>query len=391
MTTSTPVHVSTVFSRLRPTIAILTISCLLTACAMAPGMRMGAKTQYGDATEDAAPAGTLIPITPALIAQQSKTASKGGIDKDIKQLFGTRKVYRIGRSDVVNIVVWGHPELGLTPATSNRSMGSTSQADVGNGYNVNPDGTIQFPFIGPIKIAGLTENEARELLTRRLSKYVHDPQVTVRVQAYRNGRIYVDGEVRVPGLQTLDDIPMTLPEAINRAGGFSEEADRSSIALTRNDKTININLSRLTRQGVNPNRILLANGDLLRVRNQVESQVFIMGEVWTPRAQPLHDGRLSLTEALGESGGPNPWTADASQIYVVRKMPVELGGEDALPEIYHLDASSPASFVLANDFQLQPRDVVYVDPAPVVRWNRFITNLLPSYNSLFINTRNTTR
>src|SRR3546814_6536596 len=64
-----------------------------------------------------------------------------------------------------------------------------------------------------------------------------------------------------------------------------------------------------------------------------------MGEVWTPRALPLHDGRLSLTEALGESGGPNPWTADASQIYVVRKLPVELGGEDALPEIYHLDAS----------------------------------------------------
>src|SRR3546814_11329325 len=67
---------------------------------------------------------------------------------------------------------------------------------VGKGYNVNPDGTIQFPFIGPIKVAGLTENEARELLTKRLSKYVQDPQITVRVQAYRNGRIYVDGEVR---------------------------------------------------------------------------------------------------------------------------------------------------------------------------------------------------
>jgi len=390
MTTLIPPHFLTVFGRMRPTIAILAIACLLSACSMAPGMRMGAKTQYGNTTEDAAPTGTLTPITPALIAQQRKASVKG-ISKDVKRLFGTRKAYRIGRSDVVNIVVWGHPELGMTPATSNRSMGSTSQADVGNGYNVNPDGTIQFPFIGPIKIAGLTENEARELLTRRLSKYVQDPQITVRIQAYRNGRIYVDGEVRAPGLQTLDDIPMTLPEAINRAGGFSEEADRSSIALTRNDKTIQINLPRLTRQGVNPNRILLANGDLLRVRNRVESQVFLMGEVRLPRALPLHDGRLSLTEALGEAAGPDPWTSDPSQIYVVRKLPVEMGGEDALPEIYHLDASSPASFVLANDFQLQPRDVVYIDPAPVVRWSRFINNLLPSYNTLFINTRNTTK
>src|SRR3546814_8677661 len=132
------------------------------ACARAPGMRMDADSQYGNAKEDAAPPGTLTPITPTLIAEQRKASPKG-VSKDIKQLFGTRKAYRIGNSDIVNIVVWGHPELGLTPATSNRSMGSTSQADVGNGYNVNPDGTIQFPFIGPIKVAGLTENEAREL------------------------------------------------------------------------------------------------------------------------------------------------------------------------------------------------------------------------------------
>lgn len=390
MTTTTAAHLLTILDRMRPMVATLALACLLSACAMAPGMRMGADSQYGNTKEDAAPPGTLTPITPALVAEQRKASPKG-VSKEIKQLFGTRKAYRIGNSDIVNIVVWGHPELGLTPATSNRSMGSTSQADVGNGYNVNPDGTIQFPFIGPIKVAGLTENEARELLTQRLSKYVHDPQITVRVQAYRNGRIYVDGEVRVPGLQTLDDIPMTLPEAINRAGGFNEQADRSSIALTRKDKTIDINLPRLTRLGVNPNRILLANGDLLRVRNEDESKVFLMGEVYTPRALALHDGRLSLTEALGESGGPDPWTSDPSQIYVVRKLPVDLGGEESLPEIYHLDASSPRAFILANDFQLQARDVVYVDPAPVVRWNRFISNLIPSYNSLFINTRNTTR
>lgn len=388
MTTSNPKKV--LFTPLRPALAILAAAFVLSACALAPGMRMQADTGQGTGSEDAAPAGALTPITSELILQQ-RHALPDEVGEGIKSLFGTGKAYRIGRNDIVNIVVWGHPELGLTPATSNRSMGSTTQADVGNGYNVNPDGTIQFPFIGPIKIAGLTENEARELLTQRLSKFVHDPQVTVRVQAYRNGRIYVDGEVRVPGLQTLDDIPMTLPEAINRAGGFSPEADRSSLELTRDEQTIQINMPLLTRQGVNPNRILLASGDLLRVRNEDETQVFVMGEVWTPRALPLHDGRLSLTEALGEVGGPDPWTSNPGQIYVVRKLPHELGGDNALPEIYHLDASSPTAFVLANDFQLQPRDVVYVDPAPVVRWNRFVSNLLPSYNSLFINTRNSYR
>jgi len=361
---------------------------LLAACAFSPGMHMGSPDDVEKSMQgDDAPAGVLTPVTAELIRRQRASLAKD-VKQEVKRLFGTRKAYRIGPSDIVNIVVWDHPELGLTPATSNRSTGSTSQADVGNGYNVGPDGTIQFPFIGPVKIAGLTENEARSLLTRRLSEYVRDPQITVRVQAYRHGRIYVDGEVRLPGLQTIDDIPMTLPEAINRAGGFNADADRSAIVLTRNDVSTRINLPQLTRLGINPGRILLANGDLLRVMDRDESKVFVMGDVWLPRPQQMRDGRLSLTEALGESGGPSPFTADAGQIYVVRKVPHELGGEDAKPEIYHLDASSPMALVLANDFQLRPRDIVYVDPAPVVRWNRFISNLLPSYNGLFINTRN---
>src|SRR5690606_40657312 len=100
----------------------------------------------------------------------------------------------------------------------------SSDLDVGNGYNINHDGTIQFPMVGPVKVAGLTENEVRDRLTRLLSEYVRNPQVTVRMQAYRHQRIYVDGEVNQPGLQTMGDIPMTLPEAINRAGRLTGAA-----------------------------------------------------------------------------------------------------------------------------------------------------------------------
>jgi polysaccharide export outer membrane protein len=339
---------------------------------------------------DAAPPGALTPITSSLIAQQQMSQTKE-VKRDVRQLFGVGKAYRIGPGDIVNIVVWGHPELGLTPATSNRSMGSSSQADVGNGYNINPDGMIQFPFLGAVKLAGLTENEARELLSRRIAKYVRDPQLTVRVQAYRHQRIYVDGEVREPGLQTMDDIPMTLPEAINRAGGFTEEADRSSIVLTRKGKSTDINLPQLTRLGVNPNRIMLATGDLVRVVNRDESKIFVLGEVVVPRALEMHDGRLSLTEALGEAGGSSPLTSDPTQIYVIRKAPPAKGGVEGKAEIYHLNGGSPTAYLLANDFELQPRDVVFVDPAPVVRWSRVINNLLPSYNTMFINTRNTTK
>lgn len=371
--------------------SVVAMSALLSACALSPGMYMGdPKNDKASIEGDAAPAGALTSITGELIAQQRNAQSKE-VKKDVRRLFGVGKSYTVGPGDIVNIVVWGHPEMALSPATSNRSTGSSSQADVGNGYNVNPDGTIQFPFVGPVKIAGLTENQIREILTKRISKYIKDPQLTVRVQAYRHDRVYIDGEVRAPGLQTMDDIPMTLPEAINRAGGFTPEADRSTLVLTRKDRSTEINLPQLTRLGVNPNRILLSGGDLLRVVSRNESKIFVLGEVSTPRALQMQDGRLSLTEALGEAGGASPLTADAGQIYVIRKVPHKNAQAEEKPEIYHLDAASPSAFMLANDFQLKARDVVFIDAAPVVRWHRVIGNLLPSYDSLLINTRNTTK
>ena len=55
--------------------------------------------------------------------------------------------------------------------------------------------------------------------------------------AFRSKRAYIEGEVRSPGLQVFTDIPMTLAEAINRAGGFAPNGDRSAVNLTRDGKT----------------------------------------------------------------------------------------------------------------------------------------------------------
>jgi polysaccharide biosynthesis/export protein len=194
----------------------------------------------------------------------------------------------------------------------------------------------------------------------------------VRIQSYRSGRVYVDGEVRSPGLQAINDIPMTLPEAINRAGGFTATADRSTLAISRNGTTTTVNMQQLTAVGVNPSAILLSPGDLLRVLGRDESKVYVMGEVTRPVAQTLRNGRLTLNEALGEAGGVSTATGDPRQIYVVRAVP------EKQSEIFHLDASSPTAYALAEGFELQSRDVVYVDPAALVRWNRVISLILPS-------------
>jgi polysaccharide biosynthesis/export protein len=132
----------------------------------------------------------------------------------------------------------------------------------------------------------------------------------------------------------------------------------------------------LQQLGVNPNRILLENGDLVTVRNREDRKVFVMGEILRPSAVAMRNGRLTLNEALGEAGGPNLATANTSQIYVVRN-----NGEGS-PIVYHLKANSATALALAESFPLHPRDVVYIDPVPLVQWNRVISLVLPSAQTL---------
>ena len=86
--------------------------------------------------------------------------------------------------------------------------------------------------------------------------------------------------------------------------------------------------------------------------------------------------RIATGEALGEAGGPNLGTADTSQIYVIRNTAA------GSPAIFHLNAGSPAALALAENFALRPRDVVYIDPVPLVQWNRLISLVLPSAQAL---------
>ncbi|MDM0110723.1 polysaccharide biosynthesis/export family protein [Variovorax sp. J22R133] len=323
-----------------------------------------------DADTDAAPAGALQSITPDLIRKQ-RSAQANDVGEDVKRLFGSAAAYRIGAGDILNIVVWDHPDLALQPAGS-ITTDATSGSPVSNGYNVSQDGQIQFPYVGNFKVGGLTEYEVRDQLVKRLSKYFNDPKVTVRIQSFRNGRVYVDGSVRTPGLQAVNDIPMTLPEAISRAGGFAADADRSTVTVSRDGTTTLVNMPQLISLGINPNKIMLGAGDMVRVFSQDDAKVYVMGEVTRPTAQPLRNGRLSLNQALGESGGVSTTSGNPRQIYVVR---AKAGGD---AEVYHLDGSNPVSYALAEGFELKARDVVYVDPVPLVRWSRVINLILPS-------------
>jgi polysaccharide export outer membrane protein len=327
----------------------------------------------GDASNP--PQGLIVPITPEL-AQAQRQGRPQQTPADVAQLFGNGSQYAIGPSDVLGITVYDHPEFLPNAGAVISQQADPTGISSAPGFIVSADGHISFPFIGRVKVEGLGEIEAAELIQRRLARVIKDPQVTVRINSFRSRRAYVEGEVRTPGTQIFTDVPMTLTEAINRAGGITPAGDRSSVTLIRNSRSTVVDLVHLQEIGVNPNQILLQNGDVISVRNRDESKVYVMGEIVRPSALVMRNGRLSLNEALGEAGGPNLLTANTGQIYVIRATP------QGSPAIFHLNATSPTALALAESFPLRPRDVVYVDPVPLVSWNRIISLILPSTQAL---------
>ena len=327
----------------------------------------------GPATAEGSPAPPTELITDRLIASE-RAAADDATRQDLSPLFvAAPPPYTIGRGDILAIVVWDHPELaagGMNTATALADSGAPPSNAASPGFAVDHRGRIQFPLIGLLTMEGLTAEGARELLTKRLARYIAHPNVTLRVQSYRSRRVYVDGEVRTPGLQTVDDIPMTLVEALNRAGGMTQSADQSRIVVERGKERYTVNLRELIQKGVNPGTVLLAHGDVVRVHSREESKVFVSGEVVMPKALTMHNGRLSLNEALGETGGISPLSGDARQIYVVRKTPERT-------RVFRLDARVSGALAMAESFELMPKDVVYVAASPLANWNRHLSLLFP--------------
>ncbi|MRW90456.1 hypothetical protein GJ699_10710 [Duganella sp. FT80W] len=318
------------------------------------------------------PAVAVQPIDPPwLQAEQQRRAARGR--QDVSALLVDQPApYQIGQGDILTIVVWDHPELGAGAPAAQAQSAPPSAAGAGvpsAGFVVDHDGLVQFPYAGTLRLAGLTEEQARALLAERLARYLSQPVLTLRVQAYRSQRIYIDGEVKEPGLQAINDLPMTLVEALNRAGGALPSADQSRLLLERGAQRYPLNLPLLMQQGVNPARILLRHGDVLHVPSRDESKVFISGEVVAPRALTMHNGRLTLNEAMGEAGGLTP-QGDGRQVFVVRRV----GGE---PRVFQLDARAPGALAMAEAFELEPRDVVYVAATRLANWHRNISQIFP--------------
>jgi polysaccharide export outer membrane protein len=282
-------------------------------------------------------------------------------------------VYRLGPQDVLRIFVWGNPD--LTPVVTTMTTGNVATTPAGR--TVSDRGDIFFPMVGNIKAAGMTVPEFRESLAKQLSKFIKDPQVEVDVSAFRSQKIFIAGEVKTPGVVPITDVTLRLADAIGLSGGFTPEADIHNAVLTRGKQSTQIDLDRLYYGGDTSANVILQSGDILSVPDRQFRKVFVLGELGTAaginqsRSYVMRRGRMSLSEVIADAGGLNPFSSAAGKVFLMR---ADSNGE---PIIYQLDASNPESLIMAEQFTVRPRDVVFVSPTDITEIGRFIGQFFP--------------
>ena len=317
---------------------------------------------------------TVFPITAELIANQAVPGQQSPkFDAGLQASEPYR--YLIGEGDVLTILV-NRPLYGAAGS----SASGESEAD--SKYVVNESGEVFLPFHGALRVAGLTISEAYEQIRAALARFINQPQVNVRVAEFRSQRVAVVGAVLEPGYQSITNRALSFSEAMLVAG-WDETADLRQVALKRGGETFVIDAQRILSSPEFGQRLHLRAGDVLVVP-QNDQYVYLLGEA--PNSTKLiRDGQRSLGWALvggGSAGNAQKQNylqdgaAKPGSIFVIRP-------RQDLAEVFHLDGRSPEAFILADQFQLQDRDIVFVSSRSVTRFNRFVAQLIPSLQSVF--------
>jgi len=259
------------------------------------------------------------------------------------------ELFRLGVGDLVEIEQLGFP--------------NTLQL-----CRVMPDGMLYYHTAAGMKVTGLTLPDLKTQIESALREYYRNPQVSIILRNVSSQRIWVMGRVNTPGLYPLAG-PTTVLEAIARAGGLfasrfsgttEELADLRHSFVVRNGEYVPVDFLKLLRNGDLSQNIYLKGGDYVYLPSVLNSEVYVMGAVYSPRAVGFMD-QVTLLSAISAAKGLLPG-AYAQRAVIVRGSLVE-------PSVATVNVNR-IMMGKDPDVALEPRDIVWIPNSP---WDRVET------------------
>jgi polysaccharide export outer membrane protein len=320
-------------------------------------------------TELSFPAGAAARLQLGAGAGQTPTPTPGGVAPSpdlLARLYGAAGADRPGASDDAR-----RPRLerfiGLAQQTGRPGTRIPDQV-------VGPDGAITIPYAGRIAVAGRTPAEVARRIEGLLGPKALDPQALVVVQRGTANSVSVAGDIVRGARIPLSGAGERLLDVIAAAGGAKAPPHETFVRLSRGGVTATVPLATLV---ADPEQNIFAEpGDVLTLERQPQT-FSVFGAAGKNAAITFASERLSLTEALAQSGGLRDDRADPSAVFLFRYEPVDIvqalgqpladrAPAGVSPIVYRLDLREAKSYLLAKRFPVQDKDIIFVANAETV-------------------------
>lgn len=264
-------------------------------------------------------------------------------------------------------------------AAPNGGAGGTDFPDV----MVDRNGQVTLPYVGALKVNGLTPAQIQTLIVEQLTGKAIEPQALVRILQSKSNEATITGDVARPGPFNLSLRGDRLSDVIAAAGGARNPAHETRVTMLRKGRRSTAVLQDIL---LTPsNDIQMQRGDLIVLTHQ-PPRYTLTGAVIRPSTYEIAAGSMSVLEAVSDAGGANDGRASASGVFLLRFEPRErlhaagLTGlerypytQDGVPTVYRFDMTDPKTLFHATTFRLTDGDAIYVANASSVSLNKLLT------------------
>ena len=289
--------------------------------------------------------------------------------------FGKPPMPNIGVGDTVSVTIW---QATATPGMTSGTSGSEAGGATIGGLTipvqvVGPDGGITVPYAGRVPAAGRQPVQVQREIEHRLAQKMAAAQVLVTVVNSVNDVLSVTGEVvdgkRVP-------LPLNgerLLDVIAAAGGAKAPVYETFVRLSRRGVTVTIPMERLISEPAE--NIYGWPGDVLTLIRRPRTYT-VFGAIGRNAELPFETENLSLAEAIAKAGGLVDQQADPTGVFLLRYEPqpvvralhladlaTDIGGSS--PVVFRLNLRDAKSYLLAQNFPVENKDILYVANAPL--------------------------
>ncbi len=288
---------------------------------------------------------------------------------------------RIGVGDSVSVTIWEAAAGGLfSAAPSDRTVTAGSRTSTLPDQVVPQDGTIQVPYAGRIRVAGLRPADVEQLVVQRLQGKAIEPQAVVTISRNTSNTATVTGEVTAGARIPLSVRGDRLLDVVASAGGIRVPAHESMVKLTRGRNTVTVPLNSIL-SDPKENVFVLPDDVITVVRVPLTFTAF--GNTGNNALVSFDTAGVTLDEAMAKAGGVLDSRADPTGVFLMRFESADIvrailperklpSNGNVIPVIYRLDVRTANSFFLARAFEVKPKDILYVSNAPSIPLEKFL-------------------